>query len=140
MKSGLDQKIRDMLIETAKKAAENSYSPYSGFRVGASVLSRDGSIYQGTNIENRSYGMTICAEQSAVACAVSQGRRDLAAVAIYSPDAEYPIPPCGACRQVLSEFSISGCIVIMANPKKIMEKQLSDLLPLDSLRELKTRK
>ena len=140
MKHNIDLKILDTLIDMAKKAAESSYSPYSCFRVGAAVLCRDGSMYPGTNVENRSYGLTICAERSAAASAVSQGHREFTAVAVYSPDAEYPIPPCGACRQVLSEFSVSGCIVIMANPEKIMEKQLSDLLPFDSLQELKIHK
>lgn len=92
------------LIETAKSAAEHSYSPYSCFRVGAALLCTDGTVFTGTNVENASYGLTNCAERSAVFSAVSSGYRDYAAIAVYSPDSTEPVPPCGACRQVLSEF------------------------------------
>jgi cytidine deaminase len=92
------------LIEAAKSAAEHSYSPYSCFRVGAALLCTDGTVFTGTNVENASYGLTNCAERSAVFSAVSSGYKDFAAIAVYSPDSTEPVPPCGACRQVLSEF------------------------------------
>ena len=125
------------LIPLAKEAALRSYSPYSHFRVGAALLCTDGSVFTGTNVENRSYGLTNCAERSAVFSAVSSGRREFTAIAVFSPDASYPVPPCGACRQVLSEFGAPGMRVIMACDGGSLEKTLSELFPLDSLHELK---
>lgn len=123
-------------MNEAVAAAKNSYSPYSHFRVGAAVLCEDGSIYGGTNVENRSFGLTNCAERSAVFTAVSAGNRRFLAVAVYAPDADYPIPPCGACRQVLSEFGGEDLLVLMSNGTRRMEKQLGELLPYDSLHEM----
>ena len=97
----------------------------------------DGDIFTGTNVENRSYGLTNCAERSAVFAAVSSGKTAFEAIAVYSPDSEYPIPPCGSCRQVLSEFAGGELMVIMMNRRAKIEKKLSELLPFDSLHELK---
>ena len=102
------------------------------------MLERDGRTFTGANIENRSYGLTICAERSAVCLAAGQGVREIKAIAVYSPDSKYPVPPCGACRQVLTEFAMEGCIVIMAGPESARIETLSDLFPLDSLHELKS--
>ena len=96
--------IGEKLFAAALDAARNSYSPYSKFRVGAAILCGDGSITIGTNVENRSFGLTICAERSALVAAVSAGKHDFKAIAIATPDASYAVSPCGACRQVLSEF------------------------------------
>ena len=91
------------LMELAEKAYENSYSPYSGIRIGAALKTGSGRVYTGTNIENSSYGATICAERSAISKMVSDGETDIAAIAITGDIDDYAYP-CGICRQVLSEF------------------------------------
>lgn len=100
------------LVEVAKKARLASYSPYSKFKVGAAVLTKSGKIYSGCNIENASYGLTNCAERTAIFKAVSDGERELTALAVVA-DTEGPVSPCGACRQVIAEFKIDT--IIMAN-------------------------
>ena len=135
--ANFDSKI---LIQAAQKAATQSYSPYSRFRVGAAILAPNGTIVTGTNVENRSYGLTICAERSAVASAIALGLRQIEAIAIYSPDSDLPLPPCGACRQVLSEFAGPGVIVIMAGKSGSAEITMGELLPFDSLHDLKSLK
>lgn len=102
----------EKLIAAAKKAREFSYSPYSKFKVGAAVLTKDGKIYGGCNVENASYGITNCAERTAIFKAISEGERELVALAIVA-DTKRPIPPCGACRQVIAEFKINT--IIMSN-------------------------
>ena len=129
--------VKQRLMQLARDASEKSYSPYSHFRVGAALLCKDGSIFQGANVENRSFGLTNCAERSALFSAVSAGRKDFSAIAIYSPDADSPTPPCGACRQVLSEFGSEDFLVIMSGGNAVLEKSLGELLPLDSLHELR---
>lgn len=100
------------LIDGAIKARENSYSPYSHFAVGAALLCEDGTIYEGCNIENASYGLTNCAERTAVFKAVSEGHITFKALAVVA-DTEEPCAPCGACRQVVAEFKIP--LIIMGN-------------------------
>lgn len=92
------------LVEAAKKAREHAYSPYSGVRIGAAVLSSDGSIYTGANIENASYGLACCAERTAIFKAVSEGAKRLVVIAIVGKSADFT-KPCGACRQVMVEFN-----------------------------------
>lgn len=115
------------LIQAAIETRKQSYSPYSNFAVGAAVLSNDGYIYGGCNIENASYGLTNCAERTAIFNAVSDGKRNLSAIAVVA-DTDRPCSPCGACRQVIGEFKIP-CI-IMANLKgEYKTVTLEELLP-----------
>jgi cytidine deaminase len=125
------------LIDAAKNAAGLSYSPYSRFRVGAALLCTDGTVYTGTNVENRSFGLTNCAERSAIFTAVSRGNSDFKAIAIFSPDSNEPIPPCGACRQVLSEFvSPDFPIYFSGTSGTVVNVTMGDMLPHDSLHDL----
>ena len=117
------------LFAEAVKAAENSYSPYSKFRVGAALLTEDGRVFTGCNIENASYSLTICAERTAVFKAVSEGVTKFKAIAVAgSADEDFskPCPPCGACLQVLGEFCGDGLAVILSNGWY----KLSDFLPI----------
>ena len=100
------------LMDCAIKARENAYSPYSHFAVGAALLCEDGTLYEGCNIENASYGLTNCAEQTAIFKAVSEGHIKFKALAVVA-DTEGPCAPCGACRQVMAEFKIP--LIIMGN-------------------------
>lgn len=120
------QTIREKLIHNAKNALENSYDKYSKVKVGAAILTNDERIFSGCNIENISFGLTICAERVALFKAVSEGYKDFKAIGIASSLNE-PIFPCGACRQVLQEFEPDLIIYIDLDNKKY---KLSDLLPL----------
>ena len=100
------------LMDCAIKARENAYSPYSHFAVGAALLCEDGTLYEGCNIENASYGLTNCAERMAIFKAVSEGHTKFKALAVVA-DTEGPCAPCGACRQVMAEFKIP--LIIMGN-------------------------
>lgn len=125
------------LLKQAVKAKENSYSPYSKFRVGAAVLLKDGTIINGTNIENASYGLSICAERSALFSVLNSGykKQDIKAIAI-SGDIDLFISPCGACRQVISELMAEDCEVYMLNNKNEYKKVLvSELLPFSFKKE-----
>ena len=125
------------LFDLALEAANASYSPYSKFRVGAALLCADGSIFTGTNVENRSFGLTVCAERSALLSAVSAGKRSFTGLVIATPDADYPVSPCGACRQVLSEFLPPGApIVFGCSRGKQVETTMGELMPYDALHEL----
>ena len=127
------------LFLTAFEAATLSYSPYSKFRVGAALLCGDGSVVVGTNVENRSFGLTICAERSAIVAAISSGKKDFKAIAIATPDSTYPVSPCGACRQVLSEFLPPDATVEFgANVNERLTFTIGDLLPHDALHDLRT--
>ena len=100
------------LMDCAIKARENAYSPYSHFAVGAALLCEDGTLFEGCNIENASYGLTNCAERTAIFKAVSEGHITFKALAVVA-DTEGPCAPCGACRQVMAEFKIP--LIIMGN-------------------------
>ena len=122
------------LINKAREAMNLSYAPYSHFTVGAALLCEDGSIYQGGNIENASYGASNCAERTAFFKAVSEGKRHFTAIAICGgPDKNDTdfCPPCGICRQVMREFCGSDFRIILAadHSKQIKEYTLSQLLP-----------
>lgn len=122
----------DILIAAAREAAMQSYSPYSNFAVGAALRFVDGSIVTGTNIENASYGLALCAETVAVAKAMAEGLRGgLLAVAVIGP-AKEPITPCGRCRQVLNELASLGGTdpeIICVGQKEVKRVRLSILLP-----------
>ena len=133
----VEKPLMEDLFSKALKASKNSYSPYSKFPVGAAVLFKSGNIFTGCNVENRSYGLTNCAERSARFSGVSSGEREIAAVAIAAPLADYPVGPCGACRQVLTEFAEKNVPVIFGSSlKNVVTKTLGELYPFDSLHEL----
>lgn len=119
---------REKLIESAKSATRNAYAVYSDFNVGAALLTADGKIYSGCNIENSSYGLTVCAERVAVFKAVSEGFRNFAAMAIYT-EAVPPARPCGACLQVLSEFGPDMEILCVNSKGDEDDFKLKDLFP-----------
>ncbi|WP_102691296.1 cytidine deaminase [Rummeliibacillus pycnus] len=120
---------KDQLIELAKEGREKAYVPYSKFKVGAALLTADGKVYKGCNIENSGYSMTNCAERTAMFKAVSEGDRDFAAIAIVA-DTEGPCSPCGACRQVISEFCAPEMPVYLTNMKgDVQETTVAELLP-----------
>ena len=118
----------DNLIRSASTARKQAYAPYSGFAVGAAVQCKSGAVFAGSNIENISYGLTICAERIAIASAVAAGEREFVAIAVVGDTSE-PIVPCGACRQFLAEFAPELIIVsaTVRGGQKI--ENLSHLLP-----------
>ena len=116
------------LIDAARTVLHHSYSPYSHFAVGAALQTRSGKIFTGTNVENVSYALTLCAERAAVAAAVAAGDCDLHTLALIS-DSREPIVPCGACRQVLAEFNVQLRIVSVTLAGERRLDFLYDLLP-----------
>ncbi len=131
---------KDGLFGRALQAAQASYSPYSKFRVGAALACADGTIFTGTNVENRSFGLTICAERSAMLAAISAGKREFSGIVIATPDADYPVSPCGACRQVLSEFLPAEAFVHFGSScDDKVETTIGALMPYDALHELGKR-
>jgi cytidine deaminase len=125
----LDPSTRQTLIERARAAAARAYAPASDFPVGAALLADDGRIFVGCNVENASYGLSICAERNAVFHAVAEGARRFVAVAVSTP-CETPGSPCGACRQVLAEFAADDCAVILvARDGTCSDTDLGALLP-----------
>ena len=116
------------LIERAVAAADNSYSPYSRFRVGAALECVSGAVYTGANIENAAFGATICAEQAAVAAACSAGVREFRRIAIFSEGTAYTFP-CGTCRQVLAEFSPDMDVLSARGDGRYVSYSLASLLP-----------
>jgi len=134
----IDKNQMDDLFTEAKKIAEKAYAPYSKFRVGAALLCEDGKVVTGVNVENRSFGLTVCAERSAVSTAVTMGYRRFSAIAVCTPDSQEPTGPCGACRQVLSEFMPPDAPVRFAGKgPNVVNTTVGELYPLDSLHELK---
>ncbi|MCR4725806.1 MAG: cytidine deaminase [Clostridia bacterium] len=123
----MQEETLDSLIDAATEASRNSYSPYSNFPVGAAVLTDSGRIYSGTNIENASYGATVCAERVAIFKAVSDGETKISALAVYTTAANIAFP-CGMCLQVMSEFC-EDIPVILASDAVVRVYQLSELMP-----------
>jgi cytidine deaminase len=120
--------FRRRLLAAARAAAKLAYAPYSKFRVGAAVLTSSGKIYAGCNVENASYGLSNCAERTAVFKAVAEGERQIVAVAVYTPTRR-PTPPCGACRQVIHEFGPRAVILCTCRSRERFETTLGQLLP-----------
>jgi len=119
----------DRLVDAAREARERAIAPYSKFKVGAALLARDGRVFTGCNVENASYGLTVCAERVALLKALSEGVRDFTRLAVVA-DTKSPTPPCGPCRQLVWEYA-GDIPVVMANLDAITgEHQMRDLLPL----------
>ena len=119
----------DRLVAAARAAREHAVAPYSKFKVGAALLTRDGRIYGGCNVENASYGLTVCAERVALLKALSEGAREFTMIAVVA-DTTAPTPPCGPCRQLLWEYC-GDIPVVMANLNIVTgQHQMRELLPL----------
>ena len=119
---------RDELIRAAREARERAYVPYSGFRVGAAVMGRSGRVFTGCNVENASYGATICAERTAFVKAVSEGERQFDHVVVYS-SVPQPVSPCGICRQFMSEFGLDTPVTMVGDSGASVTMTVRDLLP-----------
>lgn len=116
------------LIEEAKKVRKRAYAPYSKFKVGAALMAKDGTVYTGCNVENSSFGLTLCAERAAVVKAISEGATEFTAIALMT-HTDTPVSPCGACRQVLAEFNPDITVIMGNTAGEIIETTLSELLP-----------
>jgi cytidine deaminase len=116
----------DALVESAWQVRERAYAPYSKFQVGAALLADDGRVFTGCNVENLSFGLTMCAERVAIANAIAAGARGFAGIVVVADTAE-PVSPCGACRQVMAEFEIKR--IVLANRRSREAFTLDELLP-----------
>jgi len=117
------------LIELAWQTRDRAYAPYSSFHVGAAVQDAQGNIFTGCNVENLSFGLTICAERAAIATAIAAGSRDLRRIVVVA-DTDTPVSPCGACRQVMAEFGITE--IRLCNRQEHLDFSLEQLLPRSS--------
>jgi cytidine deaminase len=118
----------ERLESAARVASAHAYCPYSHFSVGAAVLTAEGAIASGCNVESASYGLTVCAERNAIFRAVSEGARRIVAVALYTPTPD-PVTPCGACRQVIAEFGRDARVRCICAGSGCAEYSIGDLLP-----------
>ena len=132
MSTKLSPDIVERLLQSAQQASEKAYAPFSKFYVGAAILTSDGKMFMGCNVENSSFGMTNCAERTAIFTAVAEGvvsaDRDLVAVAVVNKDG-VPCSPCGACRQVIYEFGPEAVIIFRAKSGEITQLRSEELLP-----------
>jgi cytidine deaminase len=120
--------IVDRLRDEAKAAAARAYCPYSRFRVGSAILARSGEVFSGCNVENASYGLTICAERNAAFRMVAAGETAFDVIVVYTPTA-MPTAPCGACRQVLNEFGPAAEVICVCDGPDVIRSTVRDLLP-----------
>jgi cytidine deaminase len=118
----------DRLHDLAKVAATRAYAPYSRFRVGAALLARSGAVYVGCNVENASYGLTNCAERTAIFQMVAGGETSFDRIVIYTPTTT-PTAPCGACRQVLNEFNPDAEVISLCDGPEVIRTTVRQLLP-----------
>jgi cytidine deaminase len=116
------------LLNAAMAVRENAYAPFSGFKVGAALRSESGQIVTGANIENSTYGLTRCAEQSAILAMASSGDRSFSTIVVYT-NADLPATPCGACRQILYEFSPNADVFSVSSSGTVLHSLVFDLLP-----------
>jgi len=126
----LSPEEKSQLIEAAQSVLQNAYAPYSGFRVGAAILTHLGNLFTGCNVENSSYGLTICAERAAIVSAVAQeggDRMKIRAVAVVNEKGTY-CPPCGACRQVMFEFG-ADAVILLQEGDALKQVTMTQLLP-----------
>lgn len=119
----------ERLLEVARGARANAYAPYSHFRVGAALLAEDGRTFTGVNVENASYGLTTCAERTALSKAVSEGARAFRAIAVVGPEDDVACPPCGSCRQILHELGPEMVVIMPGGEGAPLQAKLSALLP-----------
>ncbi|HET8657106.1 MAG TPA: cytidine deaminase [Longimicrobiaceae bacterium] len=126
---GLDATAARALLDRARAARANAYAPYSRFPVGAALLTDDGRVFTGVNVENASYGLATCAERAAVARAVAEGARSFRAVAVAGPEDDVACPPCGSCRQILHEFGPEMAVVTAGEQGEPRIAALPALLP-----------
>jgi cytidine deaminase len=124
----LSEREQMKLVEAARVVLQHAYVPYSQFPVGAAVLATDGRVFVGTNVENASYGLTMCAERVALFSAISAGATALQAIAVTA-EKKKPVSPCGACRQVMAELLSEGAEVFLDTGDRPLIVQMSDLLP-----------
>ncbi len=128
------------LLKEAEKACPRSYAPYSRFRVGAALLAESGEVITGVNVENRSFGLTNCAERTALFTALTRGITRFKAIAVFAPDGDSPTSPCGACRQVLSEFVSADFQIIFGNSREnYVVTTMGELFPHSDLHDLKDK-
>ncbi len=127
MKNSIPPRYRK-LVNAAVKARKNAHAPYSKFKVGSAVLTDTGKIYAGCNVENASYGLTLCAERIAIGKAVSEGASNFEAIAVVV-DTRVPVAPCGACRQSIFEFGKKITVIIVTTNGKTLVQTISNLLP-----------
>ena len=124
----ISKTIIKKLIKEAKRAREMAYAPYSKFKVGAAVLADNNNIFTGCNVENVSYGLTICAERIAISKAISEGCKKIKAIAVIA-DTKEPVSPCGACRQFIMEFNPDTLVIMGTLDRKIYTTTIKELLP-----------
>jgi len=124
----ISKTIIKKLIKEAKRAREMAYAPYSKFKVGAAVLADNNNIFTGCNVENVSYGLTICAERIAISKAISEGCKKIKAIAVIA-DTKEPVSPCGACRQFIMEFNPDTLVIMGTLDRKIHTTTIKELLP-----------
>ena len=117
---------RQRLVQAARQARENAYAPYSNYKVGAALLTKDGTIFTGCNVENVSYSPTICAERVAITKAISEGQRQFVAIAVATSNGG---SPCGVCRQVMNEFAPDMLVIIADMEQIVAQLSVADLLP-----------
>ena len=118
---------QEALVAAARAVRERAYAPYSSFKVGAAVRAENGELFVGCNVENASYGATICAERNAILAMVAAGQRSIASIAVFT-DAETLAMPCGLCRQVISEFQREAELIV-ANPRQQRVLRFSEIFP-----------